>query len=505
MSKEKFRDLKKLAKVIKEATKRTLPVLDLKAERTLEDEFFRKILQVENEEALVSQLYDTTNTKHHPYRVLRDRFEEKALNNLLLIDYTKVEMNVSEKEKLIAIKQFYLAEVLIATNQPELAKKLLKEALEVFITYEKPSLQLEVLKHLLSPKFTNFFKEKEIVAFQKLATQSNITAFYDNESSLLMREINTLVVKADTKARTPIKELEIKVARLKELWETTQLSIIYFRYLWAQVVTLQTQGKWEAVLAILDTSEALIKSKKLNLKVFKVGYISNVKVFTLAMLKRYEEAVTYGQAQLKYFGGGNYNTYIFQLNYAQALSYAGHYQQVFNLIETLEKSANWSVVISRVQEEFYLIKAYATFLLDQPVDFTALCDKMARLHQKPLGMNLNLRILELLLDLKRQDRLSFERNLKNLKNSWYAHTKKKQREQSRTNRFLIMLSQIVSLEHTLSLAQLKDKSRYHYNKLRQQPLEGVVKTDFEPVPYEQLWDYILHLLQTQSGTYQSKI
>ncbi|MEM9981251.1 MAG: hypothetical protein AAF734_02070, partial [Bacteroidota bacterium] len=336
--------------------------------------------------------------------------------------------------------------------------------------------------------------QKEVKTYRDSFEKSNMEIFYVNQAYLLIHDVNALYGKADQNKY--LSKLEERVERLEELWGASRLTTVYNQYLKAQELILQVEGRWRILLQVLDSSETLVAAKKLSTKIFDMNRIRNMKMFTLTMLKRYEEAVTYGGQQLKHFVEDEYNYYIFQLNHTLALIYAGYYQQVVKLVKKLEESRNWQVVVGDVKEQFYLMRAYARFLSGQQVNYSDLYNRMVKLRRNALGTSINLRILELLIDLKGEDYISFERKLKNLHNSLYTNTKNKQIKKPRTNRFLLLLWKVVQHKQ-LPVTQLREKGRHLYNRLKKRGFEGIMETEFEAVPYEQLWDFVLLTLATQ--------
>ncbi|MEM9983272.1 MAG: hypothetical protein AAF734_12310, partial [Bacteroidota bacterium] len=359
--------------------------------------------------------------------------------------------------------------MIIATNEYLQAKRLLREALDVFCEYEMISLKVEVLRLLLNPVFKGVIKQKEARKLRDDYEKSNLQAFCLNQTHLIVYDINALYGK--TEKKNYLEKLEDRVNRLEELWESSQLTTVYNQYVKAQELILQAQGQWQILLEVLNHSEKLVEAGKLSAKLFDLNRIRNMKTFTLTMVKQYEAAINYAQKQLKYFEKEEYNYYLFQLNHALALIYAKRYKQVIMLVKELEKSRNWKMLIASYKEQFYLIRAYARFFSGEPINYNDLYNRMVKLRRNSLGVGISMRILELLIDFKSQNIDAFERKLKNLQTSLYSQTKVKKQTKTRTNRFLLLLWKVVKYRQ-LSMEEIKEKSRYLYKRLSKQAFEG---------------------------------
>ncbi|MEM9981705.1 MAG: hypothetical protein AAF734_04355, partial [Bacteroidota bacterium] len=307
------------------------------------------------------------------------------------------------------------------------------------------------------------------------------------EAQAIDRETKILTRKKSISAKECQRTIKVSTIRLYSLWETSNMTKIYYIYHSLQTIYYQNQGQWQKLYDSIVSTEQMIAKGTLNSHIFEVSYNMYMKTFALWGLGRYEEGLTYMATALPYFKEGEHNYFSIQMHHVLLAIYATQYTRALGVITHVKSLENFKVIPKSLQEQFIISEAFIKLIgQKKKVSFHQVYNQLKTLRTHKEGMNINLLILELLLTLTAYDYMAFEQKLTNSFRSLSGYFKKQ--SNSRTRKFFQLLRHLVRKDFNATDA--KEAGRY-LAKTLEGNLEGVVLSNYEVVPYPTLWQYCL--------------
>ena len=287
-----------------------------------------------------------------------------------------------------------------------------------------------------------------------------------------------------------LEEVKEGMITLRQLWQDSGLTRIYYRYHMFTVRYHQVLGNWQGMLDHIAQSEQTLQEGILNEHVFNPKFGIYMKTLAYMMLRQYQAGLAYMPYALQHFKEEESNYFAIQLHHLLLAIRAADYPRAFKVLEKKEILHNFRNVSQKMQEEWYMAEAYLQFITEsEPLHFQTIYDHVPVMRADKEGMNLNLLILQLLLLLRAGELLHFERTFHN---SFRALKRLPAKKRGKADTFFRLLHHLIKQDY--HPARTRDAARHLVDKL--EAIEpGIISSNYEIVPYSRLWSYTLGLLE----------
>ncbi|MEM9981262.1 MAG: hypothetical protein AAF734_02125 [Bacteroidota bacterium] len=494
-----MQELKRLAHFVKQKCQSTLPFVDFYDAYNQEDKLFHHLPNIDSDEAALALLYpETTEDTHRALQSVKGRLKEKLMNSLLYIDFNRF----VKTDKLIEVEmeaRRYYDQARILSNfygDHKEAKKRFKKALAVAQRYELHALTLDCLEFLLNPMLSKDVPPKTRKHYARLQETTFTHYQVQFKASQLDRDmrsvLNGLQKTTCTQAakKSILEEVKEGMAALRQLWQDSGLTSVYYQYHRFITYYYQVLGNWQGMLDHIAQSEQTLQEGVLNEQVFDRKFGIYMKTLAYLMLRQYQAGLAYIPYALQHFKEEENNYFAIQLHHLLLAIRAADYPRAFEILARKETLHNFRNVSQSVQEEWYMAEAYLQFITEsEPLHFQTIYDHVPMMRADKEGMNLNLLILQLLLLLRAGELLHFERTFYN---SFRALKRLPAKKRGKADTFFRLLHHLIKQDY--HPARTRDAARHLVDKL--EAIEpGITSSNFEIVPYSRLWNYTLGLLE----------
>lgn len=491
-------DLKKLVRIIIQRKQRQYPLLDLKGDSaSKENVFFRHIRrgEVNTDDDAARLLYQSSGDDDR-YRMLKSRLKQKLLNHLFFLDFTNKNKSTAEQMELECIQFLHQARILQFAGELKIARSLLQKALTIAGRCEYTRHKIHGLESLVAILSQNHQPHLFESTAESLAESRKV--FIEEESArhdYLLMEM--MVVKSVNSRRKNMERVEKTIKKLYRQWKKTNSYNVFEYYSRLKVLFHRLTGKYEEVLPFLSEIEnGSCGGMELNPLRIDKNKIILEKAHVYLKLRSVEEGMAYMNQNESFFDIKRLEWFWFmEKNFLMALQNRD-YKLAANIQENVYSNKHfenndpdyiqrWRIYSAYLQYagsgNFHLVYANDPDLLDK----TPVYDK----DYEPEQMAILILQFMYYADMKKVQEVKARRDA--MKRYISNHFKENFSYRTRT---LYKLLNIVA-ENDLDPKVIQSKTRYLLRKLPEIQVVSDIFTEMEIIPYEHLWDMILHSVQ----------
>ncbi len=489
-------DIKKLVEIISNRKQRQYPLLEFKyiSENLSKENIFYKHIKsgdIKSDDDASKLIYNTKSDDDR-YRMLKSRLKQKLLNHMIFLDFTDNNQKSIFHFEQECIQQLHQAKMLIFTGENKIAGSLILKALATTNKYELTKHKISCFEDLIKIYSENCQPH----LFGDILNDLNKARILYNkevESRELYYFIKMMVVKSINSRKKNLKKVEDIIYTLEKNWKETN-SFNIFEYLFKlTLLHKELTGDFEAIINILkEVENGKLRGKKLNIYRIDYNYIIQSMAFAYFKSWNFSDGITFIESKIDHVEKSSTNWYNLSAIYFLTSIYCKNYATSNAIINNVFANKTFEKLSDNQKDKWKLFDAYLKMINSENfylINFQELnfAEKVPGFSKNKEGFNFALIILQFIyfLGYGQIDELVERRNI--LKEYMANHFKENFSYRTRT--FYKLISIVV--ENDLNRKLIIQKSKYLIKKLLENKVISNVYVEYEIVPYEQLWDYIL--------------
>lgn len=442
-----------------------------------------------------------TSASDKRYLMLKSRVRTRLMNTMFFLDNTT---SRHDQAVLQCNRGLMAAKALLQSGARKAGESMLLSTLHLA---EKFELTEVALSCLLSLRYSASFagNRTDFEAYRKRFREAE-AIFHAECKAEEYYQIVTLPFGKSSSNRPDLAHQTMQfVAEIeaeRKLHTSYNLELALFRL---KVMAGQISGSHEMVLEACDQNEQYLRKRKQFMAKIRLGEIALYRMTAFLQLGAFEPGKQTVESSLEYFGDGSLNWMIFLETYFLLCMHTAHYAKAAEVFQKVTDHPRFATLDETRKEKWRIFEAFLRYILNGHIDKASgetaesQFKLMKFLNEVPIfskdkrGLNIAILILQVLFLLDRRDFEGIISRAEALK--VYCSRYLKLDENYRSNCFLKMMllmeKKDFEYEGTLKIAEryhtrLK-KSRYNY--------QGGNLASLEIIPYEQLWNTILHKLR----------
>lgn len=448
---------------------------------------------------IVKQLYGTNSVGNRAaLRQLRARVQDKLLNHLFFLDHSDERLLVSRRYEVDCLDLLHKVTILYLEGEYTLSERLLRRCLRLAQQGEFTGYAEQAAQRLRTIYAEQQNKAKYQEIEQELADlRQKITC--EQEAEQIALDVRLGMVGAVAKRRDIQQKIVSYVQRLEALHEQAGTFITFMALYRVRLTSAELAGRYDEIIGYTASVTQLLRDGQLNARRFDQRLNEFMSVYAHLRGRQPAAGLTLAEALAHDIHPTSSNWFYFYEHYLLLALHAGAYEQALLLLHTAHKNPSFAKQRAAALERWELLEAYTEFV--QPVDklpvrrraqlaqFAALT--VPEYTRDKRGHNVAILIFQLLHHLRHRALEPVLALLERLRKYQQRHLRDQSTLRSRT--FLRLLALLPDADFDPKVLAGRDKTLLA--TLRQAPLVGEADAEVELIPYEDLWELTLQLLQ----------
>ena len=493
-------EIANLARIVTSRTLASLPVLDLNSRQPNKENQFVAALTLAPESTqlqVVKALYGkVTAANVRALQKLQSRVRSKLLNQLYFLDHSDPRHLVSRRYELECLDLLHKVSILYAERDFKLSERLLQRCLRLaeageFIQYTVQAARM--LRNLHA-------EQRQVIPYKKIAKvllRAQQVLAWEDEAEQLHTDTQLALRSTVAARRAVLSLMPDRLAQLETLHRKarsfTTFNIVYR----AQLAYEELQGNYQEIIRVTASASRRLRAGKLNARRFDIRFNHFMSIYAYLRSRQAIQGLRLAEEYARDFHPSSNNWFYFQEHHMLLALHAQHYERAQQLLVVISKNPGYMMQREASLQRWDLYKAYIDFVLPPQRVTTARQRHMAQLLQLPeysrdkRGHNVAILVLQLLYFLRERNLEAVLMRLERLRKYQQRHLYEPSTLRSRL--FLRLLQLI--MEKNFDAAQAAERGKNLLQQLRDTPPPGEAFAEVEIIPYEQLWDLVLGLLQ----------
>jgi hypothetical protein len=502
-------ELVNLAKIVTNRRLTTLPLIGFANRdeaRTREEELLEMLVSggtnLSNLQ-VAKRLYNSGSTKSlATVRKLKQRLQHKLLSHLFFLDHTDPRHPAFRRYEQQCLDMLYQATVLWRESErvllPQLLRKVARLAAEGEFTPQAIS-AWEMLRTICVE--TNDYPQYK-TSGQQLA-KLNATLQAEKEAQHLFWEAKMNLARSVSSRRRLLQELPVIIGKLEELYRRVKTYNVYDPLLKLRLIQQELVGNFEEIIRITRDAEELFAQGKLNPKRFDSRFTKFYSVYAHLRARRLKEGLAVAEGYLSAFHRSSNNWFAFLENYYLLAMHEGNYALAGDLLRRMQQNPFVTKISQPAQQRWDLMRAYLFFVRPEeaglrPLHFAQLVQRIPDHSRDKQGYNVAILILQFLHYLREGNIEALLARLEGLRKYESAHLRDAATLRSRLMFRLLQLT----VKENFDPQACEKKGQALLTRLLETPPPGEAFAEIEIIPYENLWQQTLLLLQRMAQEQQ---
>jgi len=493
-------EIANLARIVTSRSLASLPVLDLNSRQPNKENQFVAALTLAPESTqlqVVKALYGkVTAANVRALQKLQSRVRSKLLNQLYFLDHSDPRHLVSRRYELECLDLLHKVSILYAERDFKLSERLLQRCLRLAEAGEFTQYTVQAARMLRNLHA----EQRQVIPYKKIAKvllRAQQVLAWEDEAEQLHTDTQLALRSTVAARRAVLSLMPDRLAQLETLHRKarsfTTFNIVYR----AQLAYEELSGNYQEMIRVTATASRRLRAGKLNARRFDIRFNHFVSIYAYLRSRQAVQGLRLAEEYARDFHPSSNNWFYFQEHHMLLALHAQHYERAQQLLVVISKNPGYMMQREASLQRWDLYKAYIDFVLPPQRVTTARQRHMAQLLQLPeysrdkRGHNVAILVLQLLYFLRERNLEAVLMRLERLRKYQQRHLYEPSTLRSRL--FLRLLQLI--MEKNFDAAQAAERGKNLLQQLRDTPPPGEAFAEVEIIPYEQLWDLVLGLLQ----------
>ena len=503
--------LKELVKVLSQRKLQQAEIINLSSSRKNRyAEFYHALLdgKIDTDKDATRLLYGVEEPNYVTYLMFKRRFQHRLINTIFLTEDKFFRKKAVVDAYLFNQRTWNVAKILFAQQHREAAIALSHQVIRRALKYEFIDIAVEssaiLRRHYatVDRSHTKYKHYKKInIIYSKIRDDEALAeTLYEN----LIFRFNKVYRKAKFLA-----EVEEAILQLEQLQPMTEVGRLQFLYFLILVVKHTAWNDFRSVLEVCDTAISFL-SKKNNPQKNTLSIFWNHKIQGCIQLRRFEEGAASLDVAQSLLAEGSLNWFVhLELRLKLAIHSQRYDVALLTYHHGISHPAFVGSLANRLRATWQLYEAYLFFLVTikaiktpkselppslQKFKMNKFVKAVWQATTDKLGGNIAVLIIQVVLLILQKDYDKLIDTMDAI--SKYNVRYLKQNEQLRVKFFIKMLLQIPAVD--FHRAAVIRKTATFLKKMQGIPIDlSENSTDNEIVPYEELWAFILEMLENK--------
>lgn len=432
------------------------------------------------------------------YRNAKGKLKNKLLNHLYFLDYEKDSYTMYERNEYECMHTLHHCKILIREGANDIAFKMLPALIKTAKDFELADIVLEALtllrnEYAYDGKTTPFSETNdEIKIWASLADAIN-------ESSETYHEVLTYINKSLSSQNRILEKVPALIEQIDKRAKKHKSTTLEIMALKLRLLYNQLTWKFDENVKLCDQ----IEKKYLNVPNAEVMVdlsmqkISFIKMYSFYSLREVKKGAKYAEERMDIFRNGSYEWFSFIEYYFLLMMKGGDYDKAGDIFRTVRTNKNYGNLDETDKDRWTIYRAYLVFMNDAKLlkwgfDLDGFISSTPDYGKDVQGFNVAVIIIQFMYLLR-------EGNIKEVRKkvdeaNQYSSTHLDKRHNYR-NSIFIRLMNIVT-EKNFDYEVVEEKCQNYYGKLQTTHIPDDIYNDLEIIPFERLWDIVLHILKT---------
>lgn len=440
-------------------------------------------------------LYDTDSTDHR-FRMLKSRLKSKLMNLLFLVDFRDTRDKISWQYETESENHLQRARILFRNGEFEMTEKQLNKCLAISRECELTNITIDALRMLrtiYSERFkpTDYHRTtEELEEYLKIQIQ-------EDKANNIYYLINMNLRKSLHSRKMNLEKAGEVVKQLEKIYGQCNSFNIYEKYYRMTIFYNELVGNFDKVVELTRKAETLLEEGKINQLRFDIRYNHYIRTYAYLRMKKYDEGLRAAAEGMEHFDRSSSNWFSHMENYMLLALHSKSFKLGHDLMQRVLRNPHMDKIPKKAQERWKLFHAYLNFVIPEhlPIDvinFDEFYISMTEYNKDKRGYNTAILILEFLHHLKAGNTDRMLDRIESLVTYMKRHFGDPG-QHAREKLFIKMLKALISTNFDLDKA--RKKGRKYFVKLKEEVEPGDAFAEIEIIPYHQLWEHILQLLE----------
>lgn len=460
---------------------------------------------VNSDAEAIEHLYTDAPDSTEAYNKLKNRLKKRLINSLFFIDVNQPQFTDIQKAFFTCNKNWIAIRTLISRGARNTAIKLAERTLRMAQKYEFTELIIYIAKELRFHYGVVYSNPKKRVFFSDIIENS----FNDLKAELTAEQYFSEIMEQYARSLGSVKpEVVDKAHYYSQRLTNDYPDVKSFRF-----IRISYQLHVIACQISFQFNDAIVKCKEVIDIFHNKPYNSEAAVFGFDLrllscyvqLMEYEAGVELALNYSEKLPSGSYNWYVVQFYYFLLCTHSKQYQQSYNVLQTALTHERFPSFYENHKQLWYVNEAFVHFLVatnrvhperskfPNPRKFKLykFLNEIPIYSKDKRGLNVSILIIHVLFLLHKRQYSKIIDRVDAL--NQYCHRYLRKDDTFRANCFIKMLLQMPKADFNRIRTQ-----RYaspYLEKLKSVPLNVASQgIEVEIVPYEDLWDMVVELL-----------
>lgn len=459
--------------------------------------------EYETDEDAVRDLYPS-NQVNGSYKKLKYRLQNRLVNSVFFIDVNKPNYNDTQRAFYISQKSLAAIEILLGRGARKVAIEMAEKTLRQTLKFEFTEISINLLKKLSRHYGLHDKNKKKFEQYTQLS-QIYLEIFY---AETIAEQLHTKLGIHIDNQKTISKEVIVLAQNYSKQLETYLDNVDSNKFLIIAYLIFSIRYEivhdYRNVLEVCN--EALKKfEKKPNTRPISIFLFTSKKINCLIQIKEYNKAEQEILSALKLVPEGTINWFNTNEKYIRMNFHLKNYKKAFEIYTKITTNFGFQLTYKNTIEIWKIYEAYCNFFIEnKKIDLSKSNYKQEKkfrinkfLNEVPTysadkrGYNIPILIIQVLFLLQQKKYNRIIDKVEALNVYCYRHLKKD--DTFRSNCFIKMLLLLPKCDfHRVAVER---KSKVLRAKLASVPLEIARQSaEIEIVPYEDLWEIVLEML-----------
>ena len=450
------------------------------------------------------------------YKKLKYRLINRLINTVFFIDVNKPNFDDSQRAFYMGQKAVAAVEILLGRGARKISMELAERTLRQTLKYEYTEMSINLLKKLSRHYGTIQINKKKFEKYTSLTERYLEIHIAETIAEQSYNKLNFKIKNSNKRSNIPnyliqeaISFTEQLEKYINKIFSNRFLMIAYLVFLFRYEIT----HDYKNVIKICDEALAQFEKKGNSRPISKFLFLSR-KVNFLIQMKNYGEAEVNIIKALKLAPEGKINWLTMHEKYMRMCIHSKNYQKAFNNFIEITSDKGFELTYKNIMETWKIYEAYLSFFIKigkikpsvKENDFNKKFKISKFLNDVPTyssdkrGLNIPILIIQLLFLLQQKKYGKVIDKVEALNAYCYRYLKRD--DTFRSNCFIKML--LVLPKGNFNRIGVERKSKALVEKLKSVPLEVARQSvDIEIVPYEDLWEIVLDMLDNKFYQHKS--
>jgi hypothetical protein len=493
-------EIRELVRIVSNSTKRTLPLLDIKAREGNANKELNLFLGIKNEvftsdEEASRGIYGG-DVVDYKFRMLKSRLSRKLLNHLFFMDFASNHFSKSARSIKEVQDYCHFSKMLLRAGETELGTKLLVKTIDLARECELTGVLSDSLRELRGI-YAKTYRPRLFQNVRDQLQKNEELERLEEEADLIFQEDRLSINSSINNQKKDLESYLLAVSKLKTLWDETGSYNIYDHFFKLKIQYLQLIGDFDGVLQFIRDIEDDLAHGKVNHKRFDLLFVCKAKGNALIKNKKFDEGRVFLEKMLVELGHNTRGWCRFAEMLVLVNLHTQRHSDAIDIYLRVKKSPSFSLLEDKQVFRWSIIRAYLFHFtqnkrLLRKYDHQQFMQRAAVYTKEEAGCHLSMLILRVVGNIAGdKDLLSEYLSVigeyvnKHLNNSFSKRTKS----------FCKLLHKAVACRNDPDT--LMAKSRYLRQKLNYHEIAGDSYLDFEVIPYERMWANLLSTISNK--------